>query len=527
MVLQKDIEQARKYLAMVPPESKTRGDAEITTGQAMWSTYLSEMRPAREMSSEIVALERNIAKWEEGTEEPPEGQSIVAAKQKITDYQQKIQALEQQLEPLKIESQTTLKNGIDRMKQAAEVDKTLAAAVATLCRIYVEADQAQDAIDLLEEPKIGALTLVKANHPAVQREGMASEVYTTALLAYFAALPDAANTQELFGKAEAAMDGLNGTVGKDEAGQQKLISIYVTLAEDVREMIVRAPAAKKKTLKKVFSTFLDRVAKTSDEVPVLSWAATNFYELGAADDPGTGEPPADVKEYYSKAAEQYQSLLAKAGSDPSITEGMQVFLRTQLATVYRRQGKYVLAMDQMEEILKDPKRNMTLDLQFAAAETYMEWAASEIGIDRLYIRAINGGRKNAKDPKKYNIWGWVRIAKILAAQIQKPELDSDTRDAYYERLHEAKINQARCNYLYAMSAEGEEREKFLKYAKQDIRLAAQSYPDLGGDAKKKEYDELLKEVQTALDETPDGLLALAPQTPESSSSDDDGGGEGE
>ena len=524
MVLRKDIDQARKYLAMVPTESKTRGDAEITTGQAMWSTYLAEMRPAREMSSEIVSLQRDIAKWESGKEEPPEGQSIVAAKQKIQSHEEAIAELTAKNEPLKNEAQQTLRDGIERMQQA-DIDKTLAAAVATLCRIYVEAEQAQDAIKLLEDPKIGALTLVKKNDPAVQREGMASEVYTTALLAYFAALPDAANTQELFGKAEAAMDGLNGTVGKDEAGQQKLISIYVTLAEDVRDMIQRASPAKQKTLKKVFSTFLERVVKTSDDVPVLSWAATNFYELGAVDDPGTGEPPPDVKGYYAKAAEQYQALLEKAGSDDSITEGMRVFLRTQLATVYRRQGKYVLAMDQMEEILKDPRRNMTLDLQVAAANTYMEWAASDIGIDRLYIRAINGGRKNASDPKKYNIWGWVRISKILAAQIQKPGIDDAVKDDYYLRMHEAKIKQARCNYEYGMTAEGEEREKFLKYAKQDIRLAAQSYPDLGGEATKREYDALLKEVQTALKETPEGLLALAITTTDAGPPEDEGGGE--
>ena len=353
---------------------------------------------------------------------------------------------------------------------------------------------------------------------------MASEVYTTALLAYFAALPDATNTADLFAKAEATMDGLNGTVGTDEAGQRKLISIYVTLAEDVREMLLRAPAAKRKTLKKVFSTFLDRVAKTSDDVPVLSWAATNFYELGVSDDPGTGEPPADAKEFYAKAADQNQALLAKAGSDEAISPEMQVFLRTQLATVYRRQGKFVLAMDQMEEILKDEKRNMTLDLQVAAAETYMEWAASDIGIDRLYLRAINGGRKSGK---KNNIWGWVRIAKILAAQIQKPELDSAVKEDYYQRLHDAKISQARCNYEFGMAAEGDERQKFLNYAKQDIQLAAQSYPDLGGDAKKKQYDQLLKDVQTALKESPEGIAIFEESTvasTDSSGSGEDGGG---
>ena len=520
MVLQKNIDEARKYLEMVPAESKTRGEAEITTGQAMWSTYLSEMRPAREMETQIVELNRKIKAWE-GGEEPPEGESIVAAKQKIGDLQGKIDNLTQQLNPLKIESQQTLKNGIERMQQA-EIDKTLAAAVATLCRIYVEADQAQDAIALMEDPKIGALTLVKQDHEAVQREGMASEVYTTALLAYFAALPDAANTQELYGKAEAAMDGLNNTVGNDAAGQEKLISIYVTLAKDIADMRSRAPAAKRKVLTQVFGTFLERVVQTSSDVPVLSWAATNFYTLGTEAETPSGGITEEAKKYYAKAADQYQALIDKSGKDEKVTDQMLVFLRGQLATVLRKQGEYVLAMDQMEEILKDPKRNMTLDLQIEAANTYMDWAASDIGIDRLYMRAINGGRKTSA--KKNNIWGWVKIGKILAAQVQKPGIDEAVKAEYYEKMHLAKIMQARCNYEYALTAEGDEREKYLKYAKQDIRLAAQSFPDLGGDVQRKEYDDLLKEIQTALSETPDGLAAFDTAAVASADGTSEGGG---
>ena len=498
MVIQKNLPEARKYLAQVPLDSETRGDAEITTGQAMWSTYLTDMKPAREMEKEISGWLRDIKAWE-GGEQPPEGESIVKRKQQIEENRQKIDALTTQLEPLKVEAQTTLKNGIERMKQS-DVDKTLAAAVAILCRIYVEADQPNDAIALMEDPKIGSLTLVKKNDPAVDRDGMAAEVYTTALLAYFGALPDAANAQSLFTKAEATMDGLNSTVGKDEQGQQKLIGIYVTLAEQVKEMIERAPAAKRKTLTQVFATFLDRVAKTGTDFPVLSWVAENFYQLGQANDPGGGEPPADVKAFYAKAEEQYTALIEKGKSDESVSTNMVMQLRVRLANVLRRQGKYVLAMDQMEEVLKDPKRNSTLDLQVAAAEMYMEWAESELGIDRLYLRAINGGRKNAA--RKNNIWGWVTMSKRLAAQIERsPEL----KDRFYETLHTAKVKQAESYYNYAMTLEGKERKKFLDYARQDIFLTVQGYPDMGGSAARGQYDKILRDVQTALNQPPVGL----------------------
>jgi len=518
MVMQKDVEAAQKYLELVPLDSDKRGEAEITTGQAMWSTYLAEIKPARELEKQITQWQRDIKRWQDG-EQPPEGGSIEAWQKKIDNARQRIATLEEQLEPLKLQAQQTLKDGIQRMRQS-EVDKTLAAAVATLCRIYVEADQPQDAIELLEDPEIGALTLVEEDHPAIQREGVPAEIYTTALLAYFAALPNAANSQELFAKAEAAMDGLNNTVGQDKEGQQRLIGIYVTLAEDVKQMLERAPAAKRRTLTQVFATFLERVAETSEEFAVLRWVADNFYQLGETNDPGRGEPPANVKEYYAKAAEQYEKLLQQAQGDSSITSNMLIQLRVRLAHVLRRQGKFVLAMDQFEEVLKAPERNSMLDVQIDAAETYMEWADSEIGIDRLYLRAVNGGRKNSQGNN--NVWGWVSIAKRLAAQIErKPE----TKDKFYETLHKAKINQARAHYKFAMSVEGDDREKYLKYAKQDIFLAAQSYPDLGGVQTRTEYDELLREVQSALKQKPVGLEEFKTEAVAAADTGDGGGGQ--
>ncbi|MCA9267520.1 MAG: hypothetical protein KDA41_03575 [Planctomycetales bacterium] len=472
-VRQKKLEEAKAYLAEIDPKSQLRGEAEITTGQAMWSTYLQGLKQTR--------------LWDSGEENPPEGVDPAARKA--------------ELEKIKQEAQATLKNGIERMRQAG-IDKTLASAVLSLSQIYVDGQQAGDAIKLLEDPEVGTLKLVKEKHAAVQRPGFAEETYKKALQAYIGSLPGAPNKQALITKAEGMMDALKGTVSQDAAGQEKLLNIYLSLAQDVKSQIELAPPAAKPDLTKGFATFLDKVGATATDFRELNWVAQNFFTLGEANDPGKGDPPANVKEYYDKAASQFEKLLAKAKDDPSINANTQVQLRLQMANVLRRQGKFVLAMDQFEEILKDPKRNSMLNVQVDAAQTYQEWG--ETGVPKLYLVAIKGGRRIKGG--KTNIWGWGDIAKRLEQQITR---DPSMKDRFYETLHQAKLHQAECWYKYGTRQDDEERRsKFMQYAEDDIRLLLRSYPDAGGPVWKKEYDKLLRTVQEGLRKEVVGLDAF-------------------
>jgi hypothetical protein len=48
MIQAGDLDAAERYLTEIPEDSPKRGDAEIKTGQAMWSAYLRGMQPAAE-----------------------------------------------------------------------------------------------------------------------------------------------------------------------------------------------------------------------------------------------------------------------------------------------------------------------------------------------------------------------------------------------------------------------------------------------------------------------------------------------
>jgi hypothetical protein len=350
-------------------------------------------------------------------------------------------------------------------------------------------------------------------HEAVKGPGFAEETYKTALRSYIGSLPKAADKAGAIAKAEGVMDAMNKHAGDDEAGKQKLVGIYVSLAKDIGGQLGNASPANKKALTQGFVSFLDKVSKSATNFAVMNWVAENYYEIGEANRPKSGEVPADVKAYYDKAADQYNQLIAKANTDRSITSDMLIQLRLRMANVYRRQGKFVLAMDQFEEILKDPKRASMLNVQVDAAQAYMDWAESG-GVPKLFLIASKGGRYNKQG--RPNIWGWLGVENRLAKQIENyPE----SKDKFLETLHQAKQKKAECNYEYALKQDDEARRKeFLQRAKDDIRLTYRSYPELGGAAMKKQYDELLREVQTAMNEDPVGLDAFtAPEVVASAS----------
>ena len=121
------LEEAEKYLNDIPPDSPKRGEAEIKTGQAMWSEYLQGMQ--------------EIRKWESGEEAKPEGVDLAAKKA----------ALDQ----IKGRAQKILEDGVTRMKGTGKVDESAATASLSLAQIYVDTGQADKAVTVLEDAATG------------------------------------------------------------------------------------------------------------------------------------------------------------------------------------------------------------------------------------------------------------------------------------------------------------------------------------------------------------------------------------
>jgi hypothetical protein len=471
MIKLKRLDDAEKYLQQIDPESPHRGDAELKTGQAMWSQYLLGMQSIKDAQKQKDA-----------------GQPVDESKlPKKTE-----------LDELKKRAETTLANGIQRMRESAAVDRTLALAALSLAQVYVDTEQPLKAVELIEDENVGPKTLVEKKHPAAQEEAYQIETYKVALRAYIGALPAAGagpQGEALMAKAEGVMNALKKRMGATSEGQRRLIGIYISLATDIQKQIDRATAATRGALIRGFEAFLSRVGEATTDIKELFWVAQTFYGLGEASGDDSGQLSADAREFYAKSIATYEKILKMAGSSKELTPEMVMQVQMRLANSQRKLQQYKTAMDLFEEILL--ARNMMLNVQVEAATTYQEWA--KIGEPVLYERAIMGGRTNKKTGK-YTIWGWGKIANQTA-----PTKTDKYKDIFYKARYNlafARFNQAK------RQKTAEERKSVFQLAKNDIALTYRFYPEMGGDKWRPQFDALLKQIQQALGEQPTGLAGL-------------------
>jgi tetratricopeptide (TPR) repeat protein len=445
---------ARGLLEKLPPDSPRRADAELTLGRALWARYLQAMQ--------MDDAERP------GAEE---------------------------LDKMLAEARGLLAGGIDRASKAGEVDSSLFAAALALAQIHLHDGKAAEAVKLLEDPRIGPVTLVGAKHPAAAKEGYAVETYKAALRAYVAA--------GQLEKAEKTMDALEAMVKQtgDAGASSKLTQIYISLGRELQELLESLRKQKKtEQLAEVsggFELFLNRISERQqgNTFNSLNWVAETFLGMGAGFDPGGSPLPPEAGKYYQKAADTYGDILKRCDADasfapqPEATDGIKV----RLAQCMRRFGRHDEAMKLLVEVLK--YRNMMVDAQVQAAYTYQAWAATP-GNAKRYLSAIVGGyRAKKKDGSTVNlVWGWGRIAKLVA---QSPK--------YLDVFHEARYNLALCRFEYALSLDGADKTKTLETAKNDVTIIQRLYPDMGGEAWRGKYDALLKKIQGLLGEKQVGL----------------------
>lgn len=450
-VLDRDLDKATEYLDKIPPESPRRGEAELATGQALWAAYLRATT---------------------ATEGPKPPQS--------------------ELDAMVARAQSTLEKGIERMRGAAEVSPTLASAVLSLAQINIDAGQADKAIQWLEDPKIGALTLVKAKHEAANRPNYPVEAYKAALRGYVA-------TQQL-DKAEQAMKALETLTaeGGDEKAAEKLTRIYISLGYQLQKQLERLRNEGKmdqvKTVSQGFELFLTKISRRTEgnTFASLNWVATTFFSMGAGFDTGDDALSPEAENYFRKAAETYRTMLDRAAKEPDfMPAAAKTSVKVQLARCFRRMRQYREALALLLTVLKE--KETVVAAQVEAAMTYQDWGQQQ---PEYYVFAIRGSQKYKE------IWGWGNIARRV---IRVPE--------YRNTFYDARYNLAVCRFRLALTKKDQERADLLKQAESDIVIVYKLYPKLGGkdegcDEWYGKYDELLKTIQKMRGVRPDGLKAI-------------------
>ncbi|HTN74584.1 MAG TPA: hypothetical protein VL096_05035, partial [Pirellulaceae bacterium] len=470
MIQNKQLAQAEAYLQKIPVDSKSRGTAELKTGQAMWAEYLRGNMQLREWEADGV----------------PTGVNVATRKQELSD--------------LKGRAEKTLADGVKRMKAGGTPNPIFTAAMLSLAQIYVDTNQSAKALVELEDPKVGPLELVKRNDPAVARPGFAEETLRVALRAYIGGLETAkgAEVDKLLADANGVLDKLKEVVGDDAAGQEKLVRNYLVIARDLKAQIELADSpASKSALSKGFEQFLTKVGATASDFQVLNWVAETFYGMGEAFDnnKGGGLSP-EAKKYYTQAQSAFDNILAKAGKQKGfVSDTMLIQLRMRSASCRRKLGDYPNAIKEFEGILKE--KNQMVNVQVEAARTYQDWAASSKD-GKYYYNAIMGGETKMPGKNEPIIWGWGGMGKRTASA-----------PAFRDTFLESRLNLARSRYLMAKLQPKAKQIDMMQSAKRDVKNTSIVVKDYGGEVWRNRYDSLVKEIQKDLGEKQVGLLEFA------------------
>ncbi len=438
-----DPQKAAELLGSISDASPRRSEAELLVGQTLWRAYVRAAKLPKQKQPTTAKM----------------AEMLSSAKQMLTD-------------------------GVKRLRKDVEagheVSYPLAAGTLLLAQICLEEDQGEKAIEWLDDPVIGAHTLVKAGNPAVDRGNFRVDALKTALWAYVAT--------ERLDQATQAMDAL-----EKAAPGENLTQTYMLLGRQLETAVKRLQAegkpAEADRVARGFEVFLTRIAnRPANEITFnsLYWVAETFVELGNRLSPEGTKLSSEAERYYQQAALVYGRIvdLCRADKEFAPREGMAEAIEIRLARCLRRLGKYKDALDMLVEVLAE--HDNLLDAQREAAYTYQDWGQEQPG---YYGLAIRGGRKAKlkNGDVVYLVWGWAGIA-------QKVQDDDKHQDAY----NEARYNLALCRLSYAISLSGQKQTEQLRRAERDILLLQRLRPEMGGEKWYDKYDSLLKKIQERL-----------------------------
>jgi hypothetical protein len=460
-------------IGQVPAASPRRGEVLLRAGSALWR----EVQEARRGDEASRPDEQTIAAWK-------------------TDARG---ALDEALAGLA--DATAL--------PAGPLASLIEAGALSRVQIAMDDDDNAKALAVLEHPVYGPWTLVAANHPLVQQGSLAEATLTLALRLFIQA--------EKFEDAQQAMDGLEKAAGQGEEASAKLTAMYLSMGRDLQSQLEQLGAggkaadpevrAKAEKILGGFEKFLDRVASRDSKTSSQIWVATTFLTLGSGQGKGALVPKAKADRYLQRSADVYGKLLEKS-SDPDVAR-FEPSIRLRMANINRELRQWDEAQKQVDWILADPKRQNSLDTQIQAAELLQAAAAAAADAgdtgkaDGLYREAA-GGRRG----EPVTIWGWGNIANKLARQglAGSDERSLQAQNAFFN----ARLQVVECLLARARlpGKQGDKKAR-LETAATAIAMTRKLYPDLGGPALEKKFEQLLRQVQRELGEAnPRGFAAL-------------------
>ena len=373
---------------------------------------------------------------------------------------------------------------------ASKLDDGYVNAVNALTRMYLTDNQIDKAVNLLVKGKASPIKALDANAEAVSAKSAMNSYRTAIQLVVTQLASGSLSSQAAVAESKKYITALQAQAKRMPDGQKTLSSIFYVLAKDLKDQMAEVQQPDKRKRLSEATIMLAEQAGSSPAFNTKYWAVDTILSI-AEELSASASGKAAGKSAYATASTILQQILSAQESDSTFINpaGLKTQVQLQLARSERGAGDYKSALDTLAKLLASS--NSLLPAQVEAAKTYQAWGDA---VDsRLHWRAYMGGRPDKN--KKNIIWGWGKIAQVLAG---KPQ--------YEETFFLARYELARSRYKYASGLKNaESKKKEMAKVKKDVTGTAALYPQLGGPELTKKFDNLLKAAQKQLNEKVTGL----------------------
>lgn len=352
-----------------------------------------------------------------------------------------------------------------------------------------------DVLKLIDHPTNGILAKLKANSADIPEEIK----FSLAQIMFQAFL--------LNGKAESAIamvDQLEAQAAKnmDDELKKKVNAIIIGAGKELEKQIKDVRDTNPAKAAKLAGTFAGLLDKLAEKAATLDFA--NLYAISESYVNLAETDTTRKADLLKKAETIYNTIIQRDLKEPDFVKSdnsLQI-IKVKQVGVIRARGDYKDAYAKLKEMLK-PKPAF-LAGQIEAAQVLQQWANSEAAGSKarfdLLGKALVGEYDDAKTDLQV-IWGWRKLRQVL--EVQK---DFATNTNIRNMFFDVSLNYAQVRYLMSLESKvAENKTKGLNSAKAIIENTYDKDASLGNPAMKAEFEKLLKSLQSALKQSPNGF----------------------
>lgn len=407
------------------------------------------------------------------------------------------------------ETQSILQRGLQTKKTAVEsgtpLDFATVSAGVTLAQVHVTRENPDAALDTLNDPVIGPMTLLRIQRK-IESPGMASQtddhfeanierfssvltspqwadayqaqVFGVALRIAMESKPEV--LPDLLPELSRLLDNYSDANQSDDATKVLGTLVYFGQLLDARLRTLSrdVDTAEAERIKPVLDKILERLAnhRTILDEKSLLWYAGTLYRVGAAS-------PEKSFPYFQRAEQIYVQLLRRIDVHDAMNQLKRDALRFQLALVRRSLGRFDDAYELLTELLSESEdqRNVQIEaartLQMRGVATLENQPGDSQGNEDL-VKAIVGDRK--KEDGQYLVWGFNGVIKRVSPHF------ADFTNEYFEAYH----GRIMCRIFLTRNLPQPAADAMIRGAKNDLARLRQLHPNLGGPEWQKRFETL-------------------------------------